>query len=282
MIENLLLCVGAQKAGTTWLNAQLNDHPDIAFSDVKEVHYFNTIHNGSILLTRRKVEHIRRVINNNPHAVEKYFSDISSGVSPDKGMHRLFSPVNDDWYISLFKGCKKHYCADFTPEYALIGIEGYKNVKAVSKNQKIIYMMRDPVDRALSAIRYFYKMHGQDINAKTTEELIGMVKSNLMISMSDYKKTINDLQESFNNKDVLYLFYEDVMANKQASIDHVCDFLNIEKVILDKDRINKRVNATDEFEFSRTIVELAENELSHVYDFMRQNFSYVPSTWREI
>lgn len=282
MIDNLLLCVGAQKAGTTWLNAQLNDHPDISFSDVKEVHYFNTIHNGSILLARRKVEHIKRVINNNPHAVEKYFSDISSGSIPDKGMHRLFSPVDDEWYISLFKGCQKHYCADFTPEYALIGREGYKNVKAVSKKQKIIYMMRDPVDRALSAVRYFYKMNGQDIHAKTTSELSEMVKSNLMVSMSDYEITISDLKQCFEEEDVQYLFYEDVMKDKQSAIDQVCGFLDIKKVKLDLERINKRVNATDEFEFPEEVIITAQRELSHVYKFMNNNFSHIPDEWRKI
>ncbi|MDI6004295.1 sulfotransferase domain-containing protein [Cobetia marina] len=279
MIENLLLCVGAQKAGTTWLNAQLNDHPDIAFSDVKEVHYFNTIHNGSILLTRRKVEHMKRVINNNPHAVERYYSDLSSGRMLDQGLHRLFSPVDDKWYISLFQGVQKKYCADFTPEYALIGQEGFKNVKEVSKSQKIIFMMRDPLDRALSAIRYFYKMHNVDINDKSEDEILQLATSDLILNMSRYERTIEDLKSCFDPDDTLYLFYEDVMANKQQAIDSVCDFLDIRHVTLAESRMNKRVNATDSFDIASSIQSSLLDCLKDTYKYIHSSFDTIPKEW---
>jgi len=36
------LCIGAQKAGTTWLHANLAKHPDIFLPKFKELHYFNS------------------------------------------------------------------------------------------------------------------------------------------------------------------------------------------------------------------------------------------------
>ncbi len=35
------LCVGAQKAGTSWLYQQLEPHPDFWMPPVKELHYFD-------------------------------------------------------------------------------------------------------------------------------------------------------------------------------------------------------------------------------------------------
>lgn len=35
------LCIGAQKAGTTWLYEHLSRHPEVAFPGGKEVHYWN-------------------------------------------------------------------------------------------------------------------------------------------------------------------------------------------------------------------------------------------------
>jgi hypothetical protein len=35
------ICVGAQKSGTTWLYAQLRQHPDICMPTHKELHYFD-------------------------------------------------------------------------------------------------------------------------------------------------------------------------------------------------------------------------------------------------
>ncbi len=38
----LLYCVGATKAGTTWLYRYLHDHPECAMPAVKEAHYWDT------------------------------------------------------------------------------------------------------------------------------------------------------------------------------------------------------------------------------------------------
>jgi hypothetical protein len=108
MIENLLLCVGAQKSGTTWLHAQLKDHPEIGFSNVKEVHYFNTVHKGSVLLTRRKVNQLENIIKNNRLGLERYFADLSAGKPVNKGIQKLLSPVDDQWYMDLFASNKKN------------------------------------------------------------------------------------------------------------------------------------------------------------------------------
>src|SRR5207253_633787 len=37
------LCIGAQKAGTSWLYRQLTEHPDFWMPPVKELHYFNLL-----------------------------------------------------------------------------------------------------------------------------------------------------------------------------------------------------------------------------------------------
>ncbi|MEO0720491.1 MAG: hypothetical protein AAFZ06_16685, partial [Pseudomonadota bacterium] len=36
-------CIGAQKAGTSWLQAMFDRHPDIHVPFVKEVHYWDTV-----------------------------------------------------------------------------------------------------------------------------------------------------------------------------------------------------------------------------------------------
>src|SRR5438309_7414307 len=37
------LCVGAQKAGTTWLYRELESHPDFWMPPLKELHYFDQL-----------------------------------------------------------------------------------------------------------------------------------------------------------------------------------------------------------------------------------------------
>jgi hypothetical protein len=44
------LCVGVHKGGTTWLYQQLDSHPDFWMPPLKELHYFDSIEQGSTLI----------------------------------------------------------------------------------------------------------------------------------------------------------------------------------------------------------------------------------------
>ena len=37
------VCIGAQKAGTTWLYDNLRPHPEVWLPQVKEIHFFDTV-----------------------------------------------------------------------------------------------------------------------------------------------------------------------------------------------------------------------------------------------
>ena len=39
--KTVFICIGAQKAGTTWLHAALSNYKDIGLPHIKELHYFD-------------------------------------------------------------------------------------------------------------------------------------------------------------------------------------------------------------------------------------------------
>ena len=51
------ICVGAQKAGTTWLHRQLSEHPEIFVPETKELDFF--IRDRSVLWYRRQFRYAR-------------------------------------------------------------------------------------------------------------------------------------------------------------------------------------------------------------------------------
>ncbi len=283
MIENLLLCVGAQKSGTTWLHAQLKDHPEIGFSNVKEVHYFNTVHKGSVLLTRRKVNQLENILKNNRLGLERYFADLSAGKPVNKGIHKLLSPVDDQWYIDLFAGNKKKYAADFTPEYATLPDAGFDNFNNVCNNKKIIFIMRDPIERAKSAIRYFFETQNKNIDDISTEQLIKVASADFIISMSSYELTIRKLEQHFASDELLYLFFEDVMKNKQESLNKVTRFLGIADLGISSEQLEKKVNMTSKsFDFPKEIDDLLKTRLQKTYATLNFRFDRLPESWATI
>jgi len=210
----------------------------------------------------------------------QYFTNLSRGLSVDQKVKKLLSPVDDDWYCELFNNKKGVYAADFSPEYALIGEEGFRHVRRLSQNRKIIFIMRDPVSRAESAIRYFYKTKGADISKVPIEELMKLAETPMILNMSCYGETIINLDKVFEEQDVGYLFYEDMMTSKQEHIDKITKLLGIEKLVLSKSSLEKRVNETETYELPPKIIEMLACRLRHVYREVANRYQYVPQTWR--
>ncbi|MCU0854153.1 MAG: sulfotransferase, partial [Rhodobacteraceae bacterium] len=44
----ILFCVGAAKAGTSWLHRVLSDHPGCALRSIKELHFFDALDRGEV------------------------------------------------------------------------------------------------------------------------------------------------------------------------------------------------------------------------------------------
>jgi hypothetical protein len=238
-IENLFLCVGSQKAGTTWLYVQLKNHPEIGFSSKKEVHYFDKI------------------------SKKNYFS----------------SEFNDSWYTSLATKTNKKYFADFTPSYAVLPSSGYENINKICVNKKIIFIMRDPIERAKSAMRYYFETKQRDIKKVPLKELIKLASSRLIIGMSSYENTIQKLEKHFLPNDVLYLFYEDMMQENQKTLDEITRFLGVSQIQIPKEQLERKINTTHPFVFTNEIDQILKSNLKKTYSKLKQKFSYIPPSW---
>jgi hypothetical protein len=129
------LCVGAQKGGTSWLFHQLTLHPDFWMPPVKEVHYLDTL---------------SRVKRNNPPRCkderDQWFLarlvELSALPYVDLGAYsQLFAPKG----AALLSG-------DITPAYSTLNEEVIERVVRYFPNLKVIFLARDPVDRAWSQL----------------------------------------------------------------------------------------------------------------------------------
>lgn len=244
MLDKLLLCVGAQKAGTSWLHKVLSRSDHIEFSAYKEIHYFDTRAGLTNQLPMRILNGTARQFGYS----QKLFLE-RLPVTEKAALESVKSMLDDQWYLSQFRQ-KREYCADFTPEYALLGKRDLQGIKRLARQVKIIFMMRDPVERSLSAFRYYHQNRNIDINGMPDSKVLKMLKTHLFAGRSDYPAVIDKLNQSFDQEDILYLFYEDVMREKQAGLGRICQFLNIPPMELPERALNKKVNTTAPHDFS--------------------------------
>jgi len=126
------LCIGAHKAGSTWLYQQLDSHPDFWMPPVKELHYFDQ------LSRVQRAAHPRRRDERDLQFLERLQSLSAEPGIDLENYGRLFEPK-----ASLLSG-------DISPNYSTLSKEIIRRVVGYFPNLKVIFLARDPVERVWS------------------------------------------------------------------------------------------------------------------------------------
>jgi len=248
----LLMCIGAQKAGTTWLGKQLQNHPNVYTPPIKEIHHFDSIH--------RKVNHKvrnKRIRMYKKHVAKMAFLKFSNPnyIQTTKWLlNYCVTPKNDDeWYLSLFDIPgniinNKSVFVDNTPEYSIIDKKGLQHIKNIHPNVKIIFLMREPKSRVWSAIRYFSKNNPEKTLLEDNEKMINFINERGTEKRNDYISIMKNIESVFSKENILYQFYENIFDSEMSQLlflEQICNFIKVE---YDQsffiDTISERVNAT--------------------------------------
>jgi len=208
------LIIGAQKSGTSWLAHNLRQHPDV-FMPEREIHFFDKDYNFK------------------------------------KGIK---------WYEKHFADSRSEKAiGEKTPDYLWangIGVEGHlpdvhKNIFEILPMCKLIVVLRNPVERAISAVKHIIRS-GRIAPWHNIEDLLFGNKQHLIeghgvLDYGDYYRQIDDFLKFFNYDQTLILIYEeDIVNNPAEGIAKTCEFLGIDKTFefagLDKKRNENRVS----------------------------------------
>ncbi|CAN5690648.1 hypothetical protein BH23PSE1_BH23PSE1_01530 [soil metagenome] len=233
------LCIGAQKAGTSWLYAQLISHPEVWMPPLKEMQYFNHLYvpqhrawtswhirQGAV---RAIVQHVNGTEKPNLGYV-RYLADL--------GSRELFT---DAWYRAAFDrpGAEGRKVGDVTPEYSTIPEAGIAHLRALLGAVKIIYLIRAPLARALSQLRMNVARQGK---APSDEFWRGQAEGWDIVNRGDYRAYVPRWKAAFAPEDLLFLPYGRIGAGPEALMREVEGFLGIGRH--DYPRLRERVHAS--------------------------------------
>lgn len=144
--------IGAQKAGTTWLGQMLSQHPQVWLPPFKEAQFFN--HRFVPEHRQWLPWHFKRARQNLekrhaargeplPPALDTWLDQITQG--------EMFT---NRWYRQIFSPAPKGTMpCDITPEYSTLPDEGVEFVTDFLPKARFIYIIRHPVDRAISQLK---------------------------------------------------------------------------------------------------------------------------------
>lgn len=148
-----IVCIGAQKAGTTWLHTMLTTRPDVRRGPLKEYHYFSYRFarepwmKGAVLnQLNAEIKKIEALGPDIPTWRQDRLSILRALSNPE----RVFTA---EWYQLAMSAPQNITKCDFSPSYELMPEEGISRLYAELGNVPIIFLIRDPLSREISSLK---------------------------------------------------------------------------------------------------------------------------------
>ena len=196
--------IGAPKAGTTWLAAALEAHPEIGFSASKATEFF------------------------------------SIGFHSDRGNYMRFNGVNAEQYSLFFRRCKPGLkVGEFTVSY-FANTQAAEAIYRVVPGVKIIAVLREPVSRLISHHRF--AMHTNNRERRPLQDFIH--PDDTLVRRGMYGENLERYFSRFPRENIKVIIYEEMKANPSATLRDLYAFLGVDADFVPHELIGRSVNAT--------------------------------------
>jgi hypothetical protein len=201
---------GAPRCGTTYLYRQMREHPEICMSASDEPTYF--------------------VKAPPPAGIRKILRVRTGGY-----YHRGWS-----WYEAQFAHCPPGRVLGEASVLYLHSPESAGLIKATAPNVRMIFQLRDPVDRIVS--QYLRDLRRRRL--PPLEEMVASGHERLRgwVSASSYSRHLERWYTTFPREQILVLFLEDLRRNALDNVSRVFEFIGVDPTFVPS-RVAEPVNA---------------------------------------
>lgn len=207
MSGTFILGIGAQKAGTTWLNKYLSASGQFCAGNAKEYHFWDVVF----------IPECRSMKNLGPFPKE-----INGLLRKSKLDQRDFD-VYFDYFSRLLmeNGCQ--ISADITPSYSGLPVSAFEYIsKGFEKRSvrcQIVFHVRDPVERCLSAVNFHKRMgnphEGTPLDGDVEDALIKYASSQHAQIRTRYERTIPIIQSVFSTENIYIGVFEKMFQERE-------------------------------------------------------------------
>jgi hypothetical protein len=202
------LCIGAQKAGTTWLYQQLASHPDFWMPPRKELHYFNERGHAPATTTLR----------NQDERDVRFFEKLQRlGTQPWLDLKN---------YAQLFAAKGSLLSGDITPAYSMLQDEIIALIVRYFPKLKVIFLARDPVERAWSQLSLAVRSGGVPaFDVTNPEEVIRQLLRPLAVLRSSPSMVVARWRRQVAADQLRVFFFDELQRNPAELRQSVIAFL---------------------------------------------------------
>ncbi len=221
------LGIGTQRSGTSWLYRRLGEHPELWLPPIKEIHFFDRFDATPDACKKKFYKDLR-----NRYRAYRSPGKVPNVKRPNPGwdLNYFFRPKNIIWYSSLFNQGADRVAGEITPEYMMLSAEIVETIYSLNPKMKVIFMMRDPIDRIWSAAaRHFVTNNKRAMQDVGEEELLHFIQDLETILRTNYLRTLSVWESIFPADQMHIDFFDNIQENPGEVLLRVFDFLGVEK-----------------------------------------------------
>ena len=247
------LCVGAQKAGTTWLFEQLNWHDDFWMPPLKEVNYFD--HMSRSRHPERSARSNLRLRDERDRRFLEAMENLCAQQHIDLDLYaQLFAPKG-----SLLSG-------DVSPAYCIVPEEIIVRIVDRFPELKVVFFARDPVERAWSDLSMAVQYGGvRSFDTNDTAAVMRNLFHPDMITRSFQSAIVGRWQRHLPDDRFRVYFFDDLQSDPEQTRRGIVSFLGG-----DPDKSSRKVKAPRKFNETGRKLPLMDHVRAEVARFFEQ------------
>ena len=279
--SNLLLSVGAMKAGTTWLYAVLSRNPALHFAMEKEIHYFyHKYVNPNFLSDQRRLNEAKK------RYILRFDPEKTNIDAVRQNLHwvsaYLDRPIGDFWFRNLFQLRKHHkYACDFSNLNSQLPEEVWPEIEAQCDNLRVLYTMRDPVKRLWSHAKFQLQLDGKvdKLESWGPDEFRAFVKQDHLWKNAEYGKALRAFKGGLKPGTLKALFYEDIHADQRGSLREIEEFLDLPAFNYPQNLLDRRFTESVKVEMPSFFPELFADDIARIKAEVEAEGYTLPESW---
>ena len=270
------MCVGAQKAATTWLYDVLSRVPGVFLPRIKELHYFSELYSTDAKRFGPKhrseqIGHIRR-----------YHRSRNTGSAYEKMVleqlkHIDTNHTSDDWYRGIFSFAQDHeICGEICPCYMAMPVRGVRHALSINPLMRILIIVRDPIDRLWSHMRMHVKSGYMDLDIQRVIE--GNFEMGPYLRYTDYASAIPRWEHLSAPGRVKVMLYDQIGEDSSKALDEILAFIGVPGAQSRADQ-SKSVFSGQPINLPRELRAMLLDRLMPQYEFLHQRFPAEVDRW---
>ncbi|WP_257898309.1 sulfotransferase [Roseovarius mucosus] len=282
LFSNLFLSIGAMKAGTTWLYAVLERHPELHFTPEKELHYFYHRYVDNSYLNEK-----RRLKDAKDRYLFRYDPEKANIDRIRANLHwvsnYLNSPLDDFWYRNLFQ-LRDHqvWACDFSNLHAFVPEAAWPRISADCERLRVLYTMRHPLKRLWSHTKFHLQLTGKLhlLDEWTAGDYETFVRLPHIWDNAEYGAVLRRMKSGLKEQERMVMFYEDLHADQRGTLARIEEFLGVAPFQYPQPLLNRRFTESASRPMPDFFAKLFAQDIERITHEVETEGFVVPKEWQ--